>query len=91
MCSVKTTPNSMEAMLEKLREIVPAENFKIEPESSEKELIELEKTYQVNTSDFLEKKCLIDHIPMEVQESWINKVDTFFLFNGSIGNLNTFK
>lgn len=44
---------NIEAMLKKLRDCLPNEQFKIQPDTARQELLNLEKTYNMNTKDFL--------------------------------------
>lgn len=79
---------NIENMLDQLKKILPAENFKIQPAAAREELLQLEREYKINTSDFIEDKTLTTTIPEEVREKWINTLDTFINFNGSIEDLN---
>lgn len=75
-------------ILNQLKEILPAENFKAQPETAREELLQLEKKYQMNTSDFLVRKISMEIVPEEVQEQWINTLETFIQFGGSLKDLN---
>ncbi|MEH7356802.1 hypothetical protein V7150_25165 [Neobacillus drentensis] len=75
-------------MLNQLKEILPAENFKIQPAAAREELLQLEREYKINTSNFIKDKTLATTIPEEVREKWINTLDTFINFNGSMEDLN---
>ena len=79
---------NIENMLEQLKDILPAENFKIQPAAALKELLHLEKEYNINTSKFIKDKTIATTIPEEVCEKWINTLETFISFNGSMDDLN---
>lgn len=79
---------NIENMLGQLKDILPAENFKIQPTAALAELLELEKKYQVNTSKVIGDKNLASTLTEEVLERWINTLDTFITFNGSMDDLN---
>lgn len=79
---------NIEDMLNQLRKILPAENFKVQPAAAREELLQLEREHNINTSNFIEDKTLAITIPEEVREKWINTLDTFISFNGSMEDLN---
>lgn len=79
---------NIEDMLDQLKKILPAENFKVQPAAAREELLQLERAYNINTSNFIEDKTLPTTIPEEVREKWINTLDTFISFNGSMDDLN---
>lgn len=79
---------NIENMLNQLKNILPAENFKVQPAAAFEELLELEKEYNINTSTFIASNDLASTLPEEVCERWINTLDTFINFNGSMDNLN---
>jgi hypothetical protein len=79
---------NIENMLKQLKEILPPQNFKNQPTAARDELLEFEKTYNINTSQFIEDKEKITSIPEEVREEWITTLDTFINFNGSIEDIN---
>lgn len=78
---------NIENMLEQLKNILPEDNFKIQPATAQKELLQLEREYKINTSDFIKGSTLVT-IPDEVCEKWINTLDIFINFDGSIEDLN---
>jgi hypothetical protein len=71
-------------LLNELKKIVPKENFFKEPETSFNELKEFELRYNISTFDFINKNIDISHIPIEVQERWINTLETHLVFGGII-------
>lgn len=78
---------NIEAMLKKLRDCLPNEQFKIQPDTARQELLNLEKTYNMNTKDFFENPRFAKLIPVKT-------CDTFITFGGSMDELNhliTFK
>lgn len=79
---------NIENILRQLKEILPAENFKVQPDTARNELIQLEKKYNINTNEFLNMPIEDTEITEEVREEWINKLDTFINFGGSIEELN---
>lgn len=85
---------NIEAMLKKLRDCLPNEQFKIQPDTARQELLNLEKTYNMNTKDFFENPRFAKLIPVKTCDKWINTFDTFITFGGSMDELNhliTFK
>jgi hypothetical protein len=79
---------NIENMLKQLKEILPAENFKIQPAAAREELLQLERDYNINTSIFIQDTSLSMSVPEEVREKWIDILDTFINFNGSIEDIN---
>ncbi|WDF50931.1 hypothetical protein PQ460_00310 [Paenibacillus sp. KACC 21273] len=79
---------NIDEMLNQLREILPVENFKTQPDSAHQELIDLEKTYRLNTLDFLNGKSNSMNFSEEIREKWINTLDIYIEFNGNINDLN---
>lgn len=78
----------IEMMLNQLKELLPAESFKIQPAAAQEELIQLEKEYNINTSNFIKEQACVERIPEEVREKWINTLDTFINFDGLIKDIN---
>ncbi|MBE1556534.1 hypothetical protein [Sporosarcina limicola] len=79
---------NIENMLDQLKDVLPAENFKIQPAAAREELLQLEDEYKINTSSFIENKSLSTNMPENVHDKWINTLDTFINFNGSMEDLN---
>lgn len=79
---------NIENMLNQLKEILPAENFKIQPAAAREELLQFEREYKINTSNFINDINLATTITEEDREKWINTLDTFINFNGSMEDLN---
>lgn len=79
---------NIENMLNQLKDILPAKNFKNQPSAAREELIQLEKKYNINTSKFLQDSKASAHIPEGTREKWINTLDIFIKFNGSMKDLN---
>ncbi|HHY20881.1 MAG TPA: hypothetical protein GX525_03150, partial [Bacilli bacterium] len=75
-------------MLNQLKDILPAENFKIQPAAAQDELLQLEREYNINTSDFIKNNICTQTIPEDVAEKWINTLDSFINFDGAIEELN---
>lgn len=74
----------MKEILEQLREMLPNENFHMQPYSAEEQLLKLEKKYKISTFDFINKKKDISHIPLSDQDDWINILEVFILFGGCV-------
>lgn len=79
---------NVETILKQLKEFLPEENFKVQPDTARQEILNLEKMYNVNTKDFFENPEFAKLIPEEICEKWINTFDTFITFGGSIDELN---
>lgn len=79
---------NIQNMLNQLKDILPAENFKIQPAAARDELLQLEREYNINTSDFIKNNICTQTIPEDVAEKWINTLDTFINFDGAIEELN---
>ncbi|WP_341960044.1 hypothetical protein NM897_09695 [Planococcus maritimus] len=77
--------------LQRLEALVPSENFRKQPDTARKELLDFETEYAINTSDFLGNIGNISRIPADIQEIWLETLDTFLLFDGSIEELNHLK
>lgn len=79
---------NIKSMLRELKEVIPAENFKIQPAAAREEILRLEKKYNVNTSDFIKNGVLIADTREDISEKWLNELETFITFNGNMGDLN---
>lgn len=75
-------------VMKQLRDIVPSDNFQEQPKTARNDLINLEKKYSVNTSDFTEKKVDISHIPLNVRDDWLETLDTYFFYDGLVEDIN---
>lgn len=78
----------MQDILTELRKIVPAENFRKQPDFSVDVLLQLEKKYNLNTQDFLEKRYSI-HIEEEDVFDWLNEFENLVLFGGDATMVNS--
>lgn len=79
---------NIEDILKQLKEILPAENFKVQPDTARGELIQLEKKYNINTSYFLETPLEDTNVSEEDCDKWINTFDTYINFGGVITEIN---
>lgn len=78
---------NIQKMLEEVRSILPEENFQLQPETAEKELLGLEKKYKINTKDVLENICpILSEVDLN---KWLRSYETFIDFNGDKTKLNT--
>lgn len=81
-------------ILERFKQLVPNANIKIEPESSLKELLALEKEYSMNTSDAVNLRIVLDEeVYMNEQYhylyEWESLYRTYKLFKGDESLINT--
>lgn len=67
----------MESIIKDLREIIPPENFFIEPETSLGILKELESKYQIDTEYFLNNKT---NVSDEDCQEWLNACENVYIF-----------
>lgn len=81
---------TIENTLRQLKDIIPIENFKAQPAVALDELLKLERDYKLNTSTFINDIKSTTTIPDEVREKWINTLDTFINFDGSMEDLNQY-
>lgn len=88
--------NEISEIINKFKEILPESNFKIEPESSLNELLQLETKYNMNTNDAIKLYVELDE---EVHFSdkynyllhWINEFRTYEIFKGDLTLINKIK
>lgn len=77
-------------MIEKLKEIVPPENFQLQPKSAKDALLALEFAYQINTNDVLNNSDFVKQkLTEEVIDKWLDTYQTFILFKGNPNDLNS--
>lgn len=79
---------NIENMLNQLKDILPSENFKVQPDAAHQELLLLESEYNINTSEFLKNPVCVEQIPREIRDKWINTLETFLNFDGSMEDIN---
>lgn len=79
---------NIDNMLKQLRDLLPAENFKVQPDAARCEIIQLEKKYNINTYDFLKTPLELTNITDEDRDVWINTLDTFINFGGKTSEIN---
>ena len=79
---------TMNEILMELKKVVPAENFRKEPEYVTSALLELEAKHQLNTVDFL-TGMRIGELDEDTRWRWVNEYETFKLFNGDETRINS--
>lgn len=79
---------NIEEMITQLKTILPAENFKNQPGDARTELIQFEKTYRINTSNFIQNEVCLEYIPEDIRDKWIKTLDTFINFGGTLKDIN---
>lgn len=81
---------TIQEMIVELKKIVPAENFKKEPEYAMSTLLKLEEKHQLNTVDFL-TGMRIGELDEDTRWRWLNEYETFKQFNGDENQINSIK
>lgn len=71
-----------------LKKIIPKENFHIEPETSKKKLIELERKNEMTTYEFVNLKKDISNITEEERWIWLDTLETYCFFGGIVEGVN---
>ena len=79
---------NIQEMIIELKKLVPAENFRKEPEYVTSALLELEEKHQLNTVDFL-TGIRIGELDEDTRWRWVNEYETFKLFNGDETRINS--
>jgi hypothetical protein len=77
-------------MIVELKKVVPAENFRKEPEYVTSALLKFEAKHQLNTVDFL-TGIRIGELDEDTRWRWLNEYETFKLFNGDETHINSIK
>lgn len=76
---------------EQSQETLPSVPIVIEPETSQKKLLELERAYGLNTRDVFDEKEWTMHLSPSVREAWCDLFRIFCAMKGNESNLNTQK
>lgn len=70
------------SIVNELKQILPKDNFRLQPDHSRQELSKLEEQYGITTEDLIKGNYITD-IPTEVCDRWIAELDTFINFGGT--------
>ena len=86
---MKNKKPTIQEMIEQLKEIVPPENFHVQPKTAKDTLLALEFAYQINTQDVLNYTDFVQQkLSEELIEKWLNTYQTFKFFGGNSQDLN---
>lgn len=87
MAMTKEQKSEFNLMLQKLQKLLPNAEVRKQPQTALSELLQLEKQFQINTSDVINRTSVLEksNIPEKVIENWIF---TFRIFKTHKGNLD---
>ncbi|MGX5608733.1 hypothetical protein ACWKTZ_20200 [Bacillus cereus] len=72
---------NIQDILKELKDILPPENFKVQPQEAIKVVREYENKYGINTETFLLCK---DGVGEDDCDSWLSAYQTMLLFGGEV-------
>lgn len=75
-------------IIEELKEILPESNFHVQPATSKKKLIDLERNYGMTTYEFVNMKKDISIISEGNRLEWLDTLETYCNFGGVIEGVN---
>lgn len=75
-------------IIEELKEMLPESNFHVQPVTSKKKLIDLERNYDMTTYEFVNMKKDISIISEDKRLEWLDTLETYCNFGGVIEGIN---